>query len=474
MTTPPDSLTTPAARVAPPWLSSRLYATLWRLHFYAGIVTAPLVLWLCITGILYIVSPQVEPLIYRHLYVVDVEATAASFDDQLAAAQRAFPNMVATGFHPSMRAGRTAYVMMATPEEARMTGHRHGGPTDSIEVFVNPYTAAVVGWMRADAKYSRWMGALHGSMYLGWFGRLLTELGTVWTLALLLTGLYLWFPKRPGQVWGVWLTRIRSWRGRMWWRDFHSVGGMYTAALVAAFLVTALMISFSTGAMFALTRVALNQAAAPAAPRTLQSQRTAAGQRVALQDLSAVARMAGMERSYMINLPRTPVGLYTLSADNGMGSPTLRKDISIDQFTGDVRYTTGWSAYPWLLKLTVIGLGFHFGALFGVVGQVLGILACAAPIFFVISGVVMWWQRKPAHAWGVPKVVEGGWQPFPRALVAMIVVLGVVMPTFGASLVLALMVDAAVQRLAARRSTVKTTVSSRRGGRSATPAHSQS
>ncbi len=449
MTTSTETTRSTAAAAPPTWLSARLYAKLWRLHFYAGIILTPLVLWLCVTGILYILSPQIEAVLYRDLLTVRPGGLLATFDQQLAAAKAAYPDLVATGFHPSKGPGHASYVSMTTPEEARMVGMRHGGPTESIAVYVNPHTATVLGSLREEDRYSHSMGNWHGNLYLGSFGRLLTELGTMWTLALLLTGLYLWFPKRPGLVWGVWLTRLRGAKGRVWWRDFHSVGGMYTALLIAAFLVTALMISLSTGTAFALARVALGQNV-PMAPRSLKSVPDAAATRVQLQDLSAVATMAGFER-YMVSLPRSGNGLYTISADNGMGRPQQRLDVSVDQYRGAVVHQSGWAEYPWLLKLTVIGLGFHFGALFGVVGQVLGIVACLAPIFFIVSGFVMWWKRKPAHAWGLPRATEGTWKPFPRGLIAIVAVLSLLMPTFGASLLLALAVDAALLRITARR-----------------------
>ena len=109
-------------------------------------------------------------------------------------------------------------------------------------------------------------------------------------------------------------------------------------------------------------------------------------------------------------------------------------------------------ALPDPLQTLNFGLGFHFGALFGVVGELLGIVACLAAIFFVVSGLVMWWQRRPAHAWGVPKAVAGPmWAPFPTALVVMTAILAALMPTFGLTLVAALAVDAVVLRLLAMR-----------------------
>ena len=39
---------------------SALYRTIWRWHFYAGLFCIPFVLWLALTGSIYLFKPQVE------------------------------------------------------------------------------------------------------------------------------------------------------------------------------------------------------------------------------------------------------------------------------------------------------------------------------------------------------------------------------------------------------------------------------
>ena len=37
-----------------------LYRTLWRWHFYAGLICIPFVIWLAVTGSVYLFRPQIE------------------------------------------------------------------------------------------------------------------------------------------------------------------------------------------------------------------------------------------------------------------------------------------------------------------------------------------------------------------------------------------------------------------------------
>ncbi len=451
--TAPNSAARPAG---PGWLSPRLYAKYWRLHFYAGFILAPLIIWLCVTGILYVVGPQVEAWMYRDYLNVTPQGAEASFDAQVAAAQAAYPDMMPTQFHPSEQAGQSSYVVMMSHSEAHSTQMRHSGPTDDVEVYINPYTAEVIGSLRVEEKYSRRTMDLHGTLYLGDVGRLLTELGTVWSLVLVLTGLYLWMPQKWGKLWGVWAPRIRQWKGRIWWRDFHSVGGMYLTGIMLAFLTTALMITYASGTIFALSKVFTKQMP-PAIPAALKSEPIEGQGQISIQSLKQIAADMNMLDSYMITLPVNPTGFFKISADNGMGKPEARHDISVDQYSGKIVYETGWEKYPIMTKLTIWGLSFHFGVLWGAATQILGILACLGLIFFTVSGVVMWWKRRPAHAWALPKTVPGGLKPFPKGLMALMVVLCILQPTLGISMLIGLGVDWLVVKYIERRSPNKPT-----------------
>ncbi|HEU5448973.1 MAG TPA: PepSY-associated TM helix domain-containing protein, partial [Acidimicrobiia bacterium] len=44
--------------------SGPLRPVLWRLHFFTGFLAAPVVVWLCLSGILFAWHPQIESAIY--------------------------------------------------------------------------------------------------------------------------------------------------------------------------------------------------------------------------------------------------------------------------------------------------------------------------------------------------------------------------------------------------------------------------
>jgi len=72
--------------------------------------------------------------------------------------------------------------------------------------------------------------------------------------------------------------------------------------------------------------------------------------------------------------------------------------------------------------------------------------ACITIIGASVTGVVMWWKRKPQGAWGLPKSSKLKRRP-PVWVSATILSLGVLMPTTGVSLIAVL----ALERLWALR-----------------------
>src|SRR3954464_9446389 len=69
-----------------------LYLTVWRWHFYAGIIVAPFVIFLAITGGIYLWKPQYEAWRYRNLFVAPVVGSqTSSAETQLRAAMATMP-----------------------------------------------------------------------------------------------------------------------------------------------------------------------------------------------------------------------------------------------------------------------------------------------------------------------------------------------------------------------------------------------
>ena len=69
------------------------YRFFWRMHFWSGLITAPIVLFAAVTGLIYVLSPQIEEVLYRQLDTVVPSGGAKPLDAQIAAARKAVPDL---------------------------------------------------------------------------------------------------------------------------------------------------------------------------------------------------------------------------------------------------------------------------------------------------------------------------------------------------------------------------------------------
>ena len=77
---------------------------------------------------------------------------------------------------------------------------------------------------------------LHGDLLIGTVGDRLIELAAGWGIVLVVSGLYLWWPRGKSSS-GVLWPRFNT-RGRVFWRDLHVVTGFWGAALLLVMLLS--------------------------------------------------------------------------------------------------------------------------------------------------------------------------------------------------------------------------------------------
>lgn len=70
----------------------------------------------------------------------------------------------------------------------------------------------------------------------------------------------------------------------------------------------------------------------------------------------------------------------------------------VDQYSGEVLADIGFEDHSIHGQAMAAGIGFHMGTL-GWWNVLLNTVFCLSVIFLCISGVVLWWKRRPAGAW---------------------------------------------------------------------------
>src|SRR5688500_6984761 len=67
------------------------YRVFWRWHFYAGILIAPILLVMAITGALYVFKDELERIVYADVVLITPRSGSVSYEQQVATAANAYP-----------------------------------------------------------------------------------------------------------------------------------------------------------------------------------------------------------------------------------------------------------------------------------------------------------------------------------------------------------------------------------------------
>jgi uncharacterized iron-regulated membrane protein len=456
-----DRLLTPDSPI------QRFYRTVWRWHFYTGLLITPILLILATTGIIYLFKPQLDTLMYHNQLFVQPMEASLPYTQQVDAVQRIYPNATISKVTPSVAPNRSTEVELRTAEE------------QTLMVFVNPYTGQVLGDRDENNNLQANARKLHAELMMGKTGDYLVELAACWGLVSLITGLYLWLPRRRFALAGTLIPRLWSRNQRTVWRDLHVVPGFYGVLLIGFLILTGLPWSGFWGETFAqvwnrypaqmwdqvpkstVLTGSLNQSGAQTVPWAVeqlpmpQSDHTQhqgqahtpaatqpmsgipAGTPVNLDMIIAFAKAQGAPAGFSVSLPEGEAGVYTVSAFPN--DPTQQITLHIDQYSGKTLADVRWQNYGLVPKAVEAGIAIHMGKMFGLGNQLLMLFACLILILLSVSGVVMWWQRRPTGQLGVPNLPEhmSSWK-VPLAIVA---VLGLAFPLVGFSLVFVLLLD---------------------------------
>ena len=442
--------------------------TIWRWHFYAGLFCVPFVLWLSITGSIYLFKPQIEAWLDRpYDALLQPGQTQATPESQVKAAIAAIPGSSLSYYElPRTRGAATQVVV--------------GKGADEYRVYVHPATAQVLYSVNDRARPFSRIFYLHGELLAGDKGSMLIELAGSWTIVLILTGLVLWWPHNGMRVAGVLYPRLNL-TGRLWWRDVHSVTGAWVSFFVLALLITGLPWAKSWGGYLKKVRsVAAGITAAPDWPTGSSSEREATAAKNAAH---AAAVSGGSEHQHLDAPPsrylrtgnQAPPAPGAYLAINTMlpaagrlplaypvqivppvrkGGPwfvrsdsqnrMLRDNYTLDPASGAVLHRQGFAEQAWIDRIVSVGVSYHEGQLFGIFNQAVGLFTAFGASTLAISSVVMWWRRRPVGVFGAP--VSLGSPSFAPALVAFGVLLAVAFPMLAVSSVCLLLVEWVVLR----------------------------
>ena len=421
---------------------------LWRWHFYAGLFCVPFVLWLSLTGSIYLFRPQIEALLdapYRGFAGAPAAPSA-----QVAAAVRAAPGAV---FH--------RYQLPEAPGDAAQVIVGRGRA--ETRVYVQPRSLAVLAKVDEDSRPMRIVSRLHGELLAGDAGSYLVELAASWAIVMLVSGLMLWWPQAGGLAGVVYPRLGRGRRAR--WRDLHAVTGFWVSAMALFLLVSGLPWAKSWGGYLKAVRGVVEgtvkqdwssgqsgelarRAALDAGTRAMMSDHAEhqgmtmahpMGDEHPLDRLVPIVAAQHLAPPVLIAPPTGPGAPWTAKSD--AANRPLRSDLTLSP-DGRILTRRDFAGRKLVDRLVGWGVAIHEGQAFGWANQLLNLLTALGLMLLSASSLVLWLRRRPAGTLGAPPA-----RPRPAlawGFGALLVLLGLLLPLFGLSLLAVLAADGLV------------------------------
>ncbi len=404
----------------------RLYRVIWRWHFYAGLIVLPVLITAATTGGLYVFRDELERVLYPSLLFVEPSPETVPYADQIAAATAAAPH----------GASLRSVFIREDPSRATEVGFAQEDPEEYSAVYVDQHTGKVTGTVVFGNGLFDIVLDIHRTLFLGTTGRIVVELATSWGIILVVTGVYLWWPRGRKKAEGVWRPRVRG-KAYVLWRDWHVVPGFYLS--VFAFLIMGTGLFFTEIFRTGYEAVATATNAYPASYTTPPSSTVLEGATpIGVDDAIAVARRDRADRELFLSLPVAPEESYTAYVGE-IASPSRYTLLYVDQYSGEVLDSVRWQQLSVMGKLSVIAYPIHVGSIYGIPTKILAVVTCLVIVGMGVTGAAMWWVRRPRKRTGFPRK-PSDFRPAPW-LILLICLLGVLMPAAGMSMIAILVGD---------------------------------
>jgi uncharacterized iron-regulated membrane protein len=495
------STTTAAQRINPATgAPNRGYRTLWRWHFYAGLFVMPFLVVLAITGTLYCFQPQIEPLLYRHRLIVESQATPRLPDNALLAKARAAMPPGSTAVTAVIasdprRSAEYVFRLADGDKESAYLNPYNGELLGTLSVERR--------FMQVDRMLHRklllgkpgellmelaacWTLVLIGTGVALWWPREKTTARAALLPRFTLKGRALW--KNLHAVMGIWLALGAlafvltglPWSGS-WGQQFKALAtaanlgappGSWGGLPLRSVLPGARRERDSSMNMpvrdeansarhahdehnghssdadsmpgmvmddlpLPLTPWAVGNTRVPSSAVTHDDADADAPQALPLGRIVEIAASLGVKDGYSIVLPTSATGVYTVSYFPD--DPKKERTLYIDQYSGAVLKDIRYSDYGAVSKAVSYGTSLHMGRYFGLANQILCAAISLGLAAMAVTGCVMWWKRRPQRTLGAPSRERGA--PPMRGWKTGLVLLGIVFPLMGATLVAVWVLD---------------------------------
>ena len=396
--------------------TKHLHKWMWKWHFIAGIILMPVILFLIITGTLYLFKKIYEDYSFASMQKVQPSAIVLSYEKQREIVEK--------------HTGKKVSFLIVSKDAHKATAFEIGKWSKKTTVYINQYTGEIQGSIKIKDTLMHKIKKLHGNLLLGYYGEKAVELTASWMVILILTGLYIWWPQKGWKLKGLFLIR-RDAGKRVFYRDLHAVSAFWMSIFMLLTLAGGLPWTSVWGEGFKTVQKLTNSGY----PKDYSGKKLYSlkenTQKISLDEMVQTAKNLDLKGSVSLSIPKNENSVYTIK--NKAQDLYEQKVFHYDQNSQNLIKSFTWDDVGSMMQSRQWLMHFHQG-LFGLWNWIL--MLVVSLLFFLsgIAGIVSYYLRKTKNDFSIPSVpiqFKVG-----KGIIVILLFLCVFFPLFGASVLL--------------------------------------
>lgn len=357
-----------------------------RIHLWGGLVSGIVVFIVSITGCLFVFEEEIRDLtLWQYRFVTPAETARVPLATLEALAKKEFPGKQIEQVRVFSDASRASILKLVDANSKA----RKGKENNKEAYGFNPYTGALLGKYNMEHDFMHLVEDMHKSLLLGETGKWIIKVNVVVFLVMLLSGLYIWWPRKKNQRKFAFAINFKS-KFQVLNYSLHNVLGFYF--LLPLFLITLTGIWWAIKPVQKLTYAALGEKLHE--PKKLSSK-FESGKKfspdMAFNQVSTQYR--GWKEAH-INFAKDEKEPVKVNLKYPYEVYKKSNVFEFDQYSGKILKAELFENYSTADKIKHSNRDLHTGQNFGLLGKLLAFAASLFSASLPITGFLIWYQRK--------------------------------------------------------------------------------
>lgn len=201
-------------------------------HLWLGLASGLVVMVVCLTGAILVFEKEIDEWVNHKLYFTEAQQGQRLPLDSLLANARAYDKSI-----------KVSNIVLETADPGRNILFSGKKKDDTHIIAIDPYTGTIAGSVNDSKQFFTIVLKLHRYLLMKDTGKIITGISCLIFIALVLTGLILWWPKKRKQLKQRLAIKWDSKFKRLNW-DLHAIGGFYVHLVILVIAVTGLTWSY--------------------------------------------------------------------------------------------------------------------------------------------------------------------------------------------------------------------------------------